>query len=244
MITCNDVHATKDGEHILRGVTFELNKGERVLLMGPNGSGKTSFAHVLMGDPSYEAKSGTVTLKTNSGTEDMLSLSVHERARKGIFLGFQHPLSVPGVSAYELLYTAYREVHPEDTEGDDIAVFEERIRDAAETVGIEAEFLSRGVNEGFSGGERKKLELVQMLVLDPAYVMLDEPDSGLDADSVKAVKSAVESLPEDTAVLIISHDPTRLKMTDFDRVLIMSEGQVAESGGAELIERVSRDGYE
>lgn len=244
MLKITDLVAAREGGMLLRGVSLTVDAGKRILLMGPNGSGKTSLARVVMGDPEYEVGSGSVELIEKDTEVDLLSLSVHERARKGIFLVFQNPVAIPGVSAYELLYSAYRQVHPEDTENQDIDRFEAKIRSAGDVVGADPDLLTRGVNEGFSGGERKMLELVQMLVMEPKHVILDEPDSGLDADSVKCVGRAVDSLSKKTGVLLISHDPSRLKMRDFDTVLIMKRGEIVQQGGNELIELVARKGYD
>lgn len=239
MIKIEELNVSRNGEHVLRNVSLEVGTGERVLLMGPNGSGKTSLARVIMGDESYEVASGSVEFMG----EDILSASIHERARRGIFVSFQDPVEVPGVSSYEFLFAAYREVHTGEKliEVDD---FEKMLLDAADVLGVEKNLLSRGVNEGFSGGEKKKLELIQMLVLDPKFVVLDEPDSGLDADSVKLVGKALDSLPDESGILLISHDPARLGMKSYDRVFVMKDGEISKEGGEELIEGVSEKGYE
>lgn len=238
------MNASKEGEEIIKDVSLEMRSGEKILLMGPNGSGKTSLSRVIMGDPSYEITKGKAELVQEKKRIDLFSLSPQERARNGIFVSFQTPVTIPGVNTYEFLYAAYREIFPEKAEKMDVSDFEKLLEDAADKLGVTMELLGRPVNEGFSGGERKKLELVQMLVLLPKYVILDEPDSGLDADTVKLVKKAVDSLPRSTAVMMISHDPARLQMKGFSRVYIMKSGTISEEGGEELITRVAKEGYE
>ena len=243
MLRIHEVSAKKDNGQIIKKISIELKPGERILLMGPNGSGKTSLSRVLMGDPLYKVTSGKIELVDEKETIDVLQLSPQERARRGIFISFQNPVPIPGVNAYEFLYAAHREIYPEVSKKMEVSEFEKLLEDAADTLGVGMELLGRAVNEGFSGGERKKLELVQMLVLRPKYVVLDEPDSGLDADTVKLVKKAVDALGNKSSVLVISHDPSRLGMKKFDQVCIMKEGAISEKGGTDLIAKVAKGGY-
>lgn len=236
----NNLKAQKEDLPILDGVTFELSVGERVLLMGPNGSGKTTLAMALLGSSGVEV-SGDVLIE-NGKKVDLLKLSITERAKAGLYIGFQLPVEIPGVSAYEMLFEAYRSISGDaPVEVDEVRGIVDKY--AAE-LGIDAEFLSRGLNEGFSGGEKKKMELLQMLVLKPKLAILDEPDSGLDADSVKYVNKALSLLGPDTGVLIISHDPRRLGLKDISRVYIIRDGKIVENGGMELIDRVGNKGYD
>ncbi len=252
MLTLKHLSAKRGDLELLRNINLEIRPATCTLMMGPNGSGKTSLVRVIVGDSQYQVVDGELMLErtySNSGEVaseniDLLQLSPHERSRRGIFVSFQHPVELPGVSSYEFLFASYKALYPE--EGKDLDVDEMRgiIENAADDLGINESMLSRGVNEGFSGGERKKLELLQMIVLQPSHIILDEPDSGLDADSVKMISRSLKLLNNAPGIFIISHDARRLGDIHFDSVCIMREGTIAEYGGDELIERVQKHGYE
>lgn len=244
MLTIDNLSAVREDIEILDKVTLSIRPASTTLLMGPNGSGKTSLARVIVGDPSYRLTGGSMKLGYGSKTEDLLPLSSHERARRGLFVSFQLPIELPGVSTYEFLFASYKAVHPDEVKDLEVDEMDSMIDAAAEKLGIPEGILMRGVNDGFSGGERKKLELLQMVVLRPRDVILDEPDSGLDADSVKLIRKALGLIEKNAGVLIISHDAPRLGDIHFDAVSIMREGTISEQGGMELIERVSRQGYD
>lgn len=244
MLEIENVTAEKEGVTVLRGVSANIGPGERVLLAGPNGSGKTSLARIVMGDSAYHVTDGRVLLDR----QDITGVPAHERARRGIFVAFQSPLEIPGVSVFEFLFSAVRErdkqVEKESVTQEahlDAGVFEETLRETAGQLGVDESLLWRGVNEGFSGGERKKLELLQAVVLRPSYVVLDEPDSGLDASSVKIIGSALDLMEPACGVLIISHDVRRTGVKSFDRVYLMGEGSVVQEGGMELVETATGD---
>lgn len=243
MIKITNLKVEVEDKLVLDGVSLNMEEGKKVLLMGPNGSGKTTLARVLLGDKQVKVVSGRITMKEESGKEmDLLKLDIDERAQRGIFVGFQHPVEIPGVGFYEFLLSAHREVLGE--EAINIDEFYKNIDQIAKTLQIEPKLASRNINEGLSGGEKKKMELLQMVVMKPKYVILDEPDSGLDADSVKIVKKAIEELEKNVSVLIISHDAKRLGMKDFDQVLVMKSGKIVKTGGNELIDEVAKKGYE
>jgi len=248
MIRIKGLTVSREGDMILRDVSMEIITGEKILLIGANGSGKTSLARVLMGDPLYTVISGSIDVVKNPGSTekvtDLLSLDVHERARRGLFVSFQVPVELPGVSAYEFLHAAYRSLHEKDAHIKDIDDLAADIDNLAKTLGISPAILHRGVNEGFSGGERKKLELLQMLILKPRYVILDEPDSGMDVDAVRKIAEVVEVLDPEVGVLLISHDAQRIGIKKFDRIFIMEKGHIGRVGGMELVEEVARKGYE
>jgi Fe-S cluster assembly ATP-binding protein len=244
MLNIENLSAAREDVEILTKVNLEVRPSSMILLMGPNGSGKTSLARVLLGDPEYRVTEGSIVLRDNDSSINFLELSVHERARKGLFVSFQIPVELPGVSTYEFLFASYRAIHHEEGKDLDVDELQGMVEEAAEKIGVPEPMLSRGVNEGFSGGERKKLELLQMVVLQPLYIILDEPDSGLDADSVKTIGTSLALLKNKPGVLIISHDAKRLGAVHFDSVCIMHKGTIAEYGGTELIERVSTQGYD
>lgn len=249
MVHIEKLSAKKGDIEILRNVTLDIRPAACTLLMGPNGSGKTSLARVLLGDPEYIVTGGKVEVYENNNNDkrkpvNLLALTPPERARNGLFVSFQNPIELPGVSTYEFLFAAYKAIYPKEKKDLDVDEMNGMIENRADELGIPLPLLSRGVNEGFSGGERKKLELLQMLVLQPKYIVLDEPDSGLDADSVKMIARALLLLDRGPGVLIISHDAKRLENVNFDSVCVMREGTIVEYDGNELIERISRTGYE
>jgi Fe-S cluster assembly ATP-binding protein len=227
------------GDHeILTGVDLTVDRGEVHALMGPNGSGKSTLANVLMGHPGFKVTDGAILLKG----EDITALPSNNRATRGMFLAFQYPEEVPGVSVVQFLRTALK-----NRDGVDYTVLELRLRvmEAMRSLGMDATFADRYLNEGFSGGERKRNEVLQLAVLQPELAVLDETDSGLDIDALRTVAEGVKGLtgPE-RGFLIITHYQRLLEHITPDRVHIFVDGKVVESGGPELAEHLENEGYE
>ncbi|HTX63551.1 MAG TPA: Fe-S cluster assembly ATPase SufC [Acidimicrobiales bacterium] len=227
------------GKEILKGVSLSLKSGELTALMGPNGSGKSTLAYALMGHPKYKVTSGTALLDG----QDLLKMTVDQRARAGLFLGFQYPQEVAGLSLSKFLWTAHMQRHtPEnaDAEGFDTA-----LKQNLSYLGMDDSLLKRSLNEGFSGGEKKRVEVLQMATLKPVFAILDEPDSGLDIDAVRAVGETVAKLHRpDAGILVITHYQRILKFVKPDRVFVMVDGAIALSGGRELAEELEAKGYD
>ncbi|MDX1691333.1 MAG: Fe-S cluster assembly ATPase SufC [Acidimicrobiia bacterium] len=231
-LAVRDLDARLGDLHILKGVDLEVPYGEVHALMGPNGSGKSTLCHAIMGKPGYEAD-GTALV----GDADVIGLPVHERARLGLFEGFQYPVEIPGVTLRELLGEIA------DATGEPDAL-RERLAEAVDRLGMER-FLERPVNEGLSGGEKKRSEMLQLLALAPRVAILDEIDSGLDIDAVREVAAGVEALRSpDRGVLVITHYSRILRYMDVDRVHIMMGGRIVKSGGPELAEELEAKGYD
>jgi Fe-S cluster assembly ATP-binding protein len=227
---------------VLRGVSLSVNAGEVHAIMGPNGSGKSTLAHVLAGRPGYQIVSGTVTFEG----KDLLTLAPEERARAGLFLGFQYPVEIPGVNNAYLLRTAVNAARrarggPELDAFDFLSVVRAKIK----LMQIDESFLSRGVNEGFSGGEKKRNEILQMLVLEPKLAVLDETDSGLDIDALKVVASGINSLrsPE-RAIVLVTHYQRLLDHVVPDFVHVLARGRIARSGDRTLALELESRGYD
>jgi Fe-S cluster assembly ATP-binding protein len=235
-LSIHNLTITRDGNEVVRGVSLELPKGELHVLMGKNGSGKSSLAAALMGHPAYVITGGTATLDG----EGLLALAPHERSRKGLFLSPQHPPEVAGVSISNFLRTALN-VRREQPMGP--VEFYALLKGKLAELGIDASFAARNLNEGFSGGERKRMELLQLAILAPQYAVLDEMDSGLDVDAVKAVAAGLAKLRTDMGVLAITHRPETLASLSPDKVYVMDGGRIVETGGPELAERISREGF-
>ena len=227
---------------ILRGVELKLSRGEIHAIMGPNGSGKSTLAKVLAGHPSYEVTEGEVLYNG----KDLLELKPDERARQGIFLAFQYPIEIPGVSIANFLRTAMQ-AHLEDGEEVDLFEFQDELLDRMELLEVDLSFAERPVNDGFSGGEKKRNEILQMAVLRPKLAVMDETDSGLDIDALQVVAKGVKKLhqedPEMT-ILIITHYQRLLNYIQPDHVHVMVGGQIVRSGGPELAEDLESAGYE
>ncbi len=233
-----DLKVEADGTELLHGVDLELDLGDTVALMGPNGSGKSTLAYTLAGHPAYEVTGGTMTF---AGTE-LNDLTPDERARLGVFLAMQYPVEVPGVSLTNFLRTALNAVTGEDVP---IRDFMARLRAEMEELGIHESFLQRSVNEGFSGGEKKRFEILQAALLRPKLAVLDETDSGLDVDALKIVSEGINRLRgKDLGVLIITHYTRILRYVQPDRVHVMVDGRIAASGGPELADQLEARGYE
>jgi Fe-S cluster assembly ATP-binding protein len=230
------------GTEILKGIDLKVEPGKVHALMGPNGSGKSTLAFAMAGHPAYHIEAGSVTL---DGT-DLLALSADKRARAGLFLSFQYPAAIPGVSVANFIRTARMAVRPDDLPP---AKFRKMIYEKLEVLGMDPAFLSRYVNDGFSGGEKKRLEMLQLAILAPKYAVLDETDSGLDVDALQAVGASIEALRateegRETGFLIITHYPRILRHVPADVVHIMLDGRIVKTGGADLAERIEREGYD
>src|ERR1700736_2427286 len=242
LLSIDDLHVTVDGKHILNGLTLEVGAGEVHAIMGPNGSGKSTLAHVLAGRPGYEITAGTVLYQGR----DLLGLAPEERARAGLFLGFQYPVEIPGVNNVYLLKAAVNAVRkPRGQPEVDAFEFLGLVRDKMKLMHMEDSFLSRGVNEGFSGGEKKRNEILQMLVLEPKLAILDETDSGLDIDALKVVAAGVNSQrsPERACVLV-THYQRLLEYVVPDFVHVLVRGRIARSGDRTLALELERRGYD
>jgi Fe-S cluster assembly ATP-binding protein len=238
-----DLHvsvSTEDGpKEILKGVTLTINGGETHAIMGPNGSGKSTLAYSIAGHPKYTITSGTVTLDG----QDVLAMTVDQRARAGLFLAMQYPVEVPGVSVANFLRTAKTAI---DGEAPKLRTWVKDVNTALSNLDLDATFSQRSVNEGFSGGEKKRHEIAQLELLDPKVAILDETDSGLDIDALKVVSEGVNRFKEsgDKGVLLITHYTRILRYIKPDFVHVFVAGKVAESGGSELAEELESTGYD
>lgn len=243
-IVISNLYAGIDGNEILRGVDLTVNQGEVHALMGPNGTGKSTLAYVLMGHPKYKVTEGEVIFKGIN----VLDLKPDERSRMGLFLAFQYPVAIPGVSVANFLRTAVnarRKVdHPED-KGIPIPEFRTMLKAKMDLLKMDHAFAGRYLNDGFSGGEKKKAEILQMAALEPEIAILDETDSGLDIDALRVVSDGVNALRgEDLGVLVITHYQRILNYIKPDYVHIMLDGRIVESGGPELALTLEEQGYE
>ena len=238
LLQITDLHVSVDGTEILKGVNLTIGHGETHAIMGPNGSGKSTLAYVLMGHPAYEITQGTVRYKG----EDIVDMAPEARGQAGMFLGFQYPEEIPGVSVVNFLRTALS-----NREGTDYTVLELRLKvaDAMTDLGMDASFADRYLNEGFSGGERKRNEVLQMAVLEPDLAVLDETDSGLDIDALRIVAEGVERLRNDNrGFLIITHYQRMLDYITPDFVHVFVDGRIAKSGDASLADSIETAGYD
>src|SRR5215471_18080050 len=241
MIEINNLHVNVEGREILKGLDLALPQGEVHAIMGPNGSGKSTLAYVLAGKGEYEVTAGTVTWKGR----DLLAMSPSERAVSGVFLAFQYPMEIPGVATMTFLRTAVNAVRKARGEAElstpDFLGF---VRKKAKLLKIDPEMLKRPLNVGFSGGEKKRNEILQMALLEPALCVMDETDSGLDIDAVRIVAEGVNALrAPDRAMLVITHYQRLLNYIVPDRVHVLSDGRVARSGGPELALELEESGY-
>ena len=242
ILSVRNLHASVDGTEILKGVNFEVKAGEVHAIMGLNGSGKSTFSKVLAGHPDYEVTAGEVVFQGSN----LLDLEPHERANSGVFLAFQYPLEIPGVSNRDFLrvaYNAHRKARGE--EEIDVFDFDDLVEERSEIVKMDVSFLDRSVNEGFSGGEKKRNEILQMALLEPTLAILDETDSGLDIDALKTVSEGVNQLstPENASVLI-THYQRLLNYIVPDYVHVMAQGQIVKTGGKELAQELETRGYD
>ncbi|GGM66747.1 ABC transporter ATP-binding protein [Thermogymnomonas acidicola] len=234
-----DLRATVENKEILKGVNLTVRGGEIHALMGPNGAGKTTLGSVLIGHPSYQVTGGQILLDG----KDITYATPEERARAGLFLAFQNPISIPGVKISTFLRTAFKQLHPEDKTG--VNEFFDNVKKHLKKVGLDESFLSRAVNDGFSGGERKRFEILQMIILRPKIVVLDEIDSGLDVDALKLVADEIrEYYSQDVGFLIITHYQRILKNIEPEFVHVLIDGRIVKDGDKELSLKIEEEGYD
>ena len=247
VLEIKDLHVTREGKEILKGVNLKTGPGEVHAIMGPNGSGKSTLAYTLLGHPKYKVTQGDILIDGKS----ILGLKADERAKKGLFLGFQYPTEVSGVGFSHFLRTAYNSLS-KALEGDDREVFitvrefQKYLKENLKKVGLKEEFLSRYLNEGFSGGEKKRAEVLQMAVLKPKISILDEPDSGLDIDAIQSVAKAISQVSgKEATTIIITHYARILKYLDkLDFVHVFSDGKILLTGDATLADKLEAEGYD
>ncbi|AOL93494.1 Fe-S cluster assembly ATPase SufC [Porphyrobacter sp. LM 6] len=243
MLTITDLHASVGDKPILKGLSLHIPAGEVHAIMGPNGAGKSTLSNVLGGKPGYEVTAGSVEFRG----QDLLALEPHERAAAGLFLGFQYPVEIPGVSNVQFLreaLNAQRKARGEEPLSG--GEFLKLAKDKAALLKMDMEMLKRQVNVGFSGGEKKRAEMVQMGILDPAFAVLDETDSGLDIDALRIVGAGINAIMRspDKAVLLITHYQRLLDVVAPDKVSILAGGRIVETGGPELALRLEAEGYD
>jgi Fe-S cluster assembly ATP-binding protein len=242
MLSIKNLHATVGGTEILKGLTLDVPAGQVHAIMGPNGAGKSTLSYVLTGRQGYDVTAGTATLDG----EDLLALEPNERAARGVFLSFQYPLEIPGVPALTFVRTALnsqRKARGEPEMG--APEFLRLAREKAASLKIDFDMLKRSLNVGFSGGEKKRMEILQMAILSPRFLILDETDSGLDIDALRIVADGVNAMRSpDRAMLVITHYQRLLDYIKPDRVHVLAGGRIAASGGPELAHELEREGYD
>ncbi len=246
MLQISDLHAKIENNEILKGLDLKVNPGEVHAIMGPNGSGKSTLAKVISGHPSYEVTSGKVEYEVNFKHKDLLEMDPDERAKEGVFLAFQYPVEVPGVSNSEFLRASFNSIcrHQGIDEMDPLD-FEDFLKEKIDFLKINPNFSQRQVNVDFSGGEKKRNEILQMAVLSPRLAVLDETDSGLDVDSLRLVAEGVNKLRSpDNAFVVITHYQRILNYIVPDFVHVLFEGKIVKSGGKELAEEIEQRGFD
>lgn len=230
----------KDGAEILRGLNLSIPKGEVHAVMGPNGSGKSTLSKVLCGHPDYEVTAGKVSLDG----QDLFAMSVDERSRAGLFMAFQYPIEIPGVSMANFMRAAMQARMPKGEELDAVA-FYKQIRGHMKYLGMDPKFTARAVNEGFSGGEKKRNDILQMMMLEPSYAILDETDSGLDVDALRIVSDGVNAMRAPfRSFMIITHYKRLLDYIRPDVVHVLAKGRIVKSAGYELVDFIDQNGYD
>jgi len=237
-----NLYVAVEGKEILKGITLTLEEGKVQALMGPNGSGKSTLAQVLMGHPKYEVTQGKILLNG----EDITEAAPDERARKGLFLSFQYPKEIAGVSLSNFLRAAYNALREKRQEKKlSVVEFYRLLQEKMKVLQVDPAFGSRSVNEGFSGGEKKKAEILQLLVLEPRFAILDETDSGLDVDSLRIVAEGINTIKgPQRGILLITHYHRILDYVTPDVVHVMKEGQIVKTGGKELARQIETEGFE
>jgi len=238
MLSLNNLHITADNKEIVKGVTLNVPAGEVHVIMGPNGSGKSTLANTIMGHPKYTVTTGTITFNN----KDITQARPDERARAGLFLSMQYPPSIAGVTISQFLRAAYNATH---TPAFSVMEFNKVLREKIDELEIDRSFIKRNINEGFSGGEKKRIEILQLLVLEPRFAILDETDSGLDVDALKVVMNGVKQFATPKrGVFIITHYARLLEFLKPNAVHIMREGNIVRTDGAELALEIEKKGFE
>ncbi len=240
ILEIKNLHAEVEGREILKGINLKIKTGEIHAIMGPNGSGKSTLTHVIMGHPNYKVTKGDILFNGKS----ILDLEPEERAKLGLFLAFQYPLAIPGVKTLDFLRTAVNNIRK--ARGENIVsypMFINEFKASLQKLGLDSQFMYRYLNDGFSGGEKKRFEIVQMLLLKPKMVILDEVDSGLDIDSIRAVANTVNEIASQVGLLIITHYKRILDYITPDYVHVMIDGKIVKSGGHELAQTLEKKGY-
>lgn len=246
MIEIKNLHAEVDGNSILNGISLTVKPGEVHAIMGPNGSGKSTLSKVIAGHPSYEVTKGEIKFDINMQATDLLELEAYERAKEGIFLGFQYPVEIPGVSNFTFLHESFNELcKHQGAETMSEEEFRDFLKQKLELLEFDASYLDRSVNEGFSGGEKKKNEILQMAVLNPRLSLLDETDSGLDIDALKIVAKGVNSLKNKfNATILVTHYQRLLDYIVPDYVHVLHKGKIIKTGDKSLALELEEKGYD
>lgn len=239
LLTINNLTTSADDKTILRDLNLKINSGETHILMGPNGAGKSTLGNVILGNPQYTVDKGSIIWED----EDITTLRTDERAKKGMFMSFQSPIEIPGISISQFIRTA---MEANSTQKIRFKDFRAKINEAIKTLNINPNWINRELNVGFSGGERKKIEMLQLLMLQPKFAILDETDSGLDVDAVKTVSQGIEAFQKEDnhSLLIITHNSKILQYLDIDYVHIIVNGTIIKTGNASLIKLINEQGYE
>lgn len=237
LLSINNLDVSAEEKAILKNLNLQINEGETHVLMGPNGAGKSTLGNVIMGNPQYTVNNGSITLHD----EDITEARTDERAQKGLFLSFQSPIEIPGISISQFIRTAM-----ETKEKIRLKAFRDKLKATIKTLDMNEQWINRELNVGFSGGERKKIEMLQLLMLEPKLAILDETDSGLDVDAVKTVSKGIKKFQEDgnRSLLIITHNSKILEYLKIDYVHIIINGTIVKTGDASLIKTINEQGYE
>ncbi len=251
MLKLKNIAVKVEDKLIVDPISLKIKPGQIHAMMGPNGSGKSSLAQALAGHPNYDLVTKDQS-ELNLGQAELLDLDVQQRSKAGLFLGVQNPPEVPGLRVLSFLWEAYQnqfahnQYRDQEPEFNSLVEFNQYLRELAEEVGLSQDFVNRGLNEGFSGGEKKKLEMLQLLILKPQYAILDEIDSGLDLDAVKSVAVQIRKLAKEEKIgfLIISHNPSLFRVIEPDSAHVMIDGQIVASNGTKLIAKLKKYGYQ
>lgn len=235
-----DLTVNINGKTVLQDINLRVEKGKLTVIMGPNGSGKTSLAYTIMGHPSYRVVKGKILLEG----EDITDKSPDERANKGLFLVFQNPVEIPGVNLVTLLTAVLNKRSGKTDLTEPLPELREKIAIEARMIGLKEDLLERDLNVGFSGGEKKRSEVLQAKILRPKYIIMDEPDSGLDVDGVRIIADVIrEMISTGSSVILITHYPRVLQYIDPDKVVVLYRGRIVATGGKELVEKIDKEGY-
>jgi Fe-S cluster assembly ATP-binding protein len=239
-----NLHVSAGGAKILKGIDLAVSAGEVHALMGPNGSGKSTLSQVIMGSPSFEVSEGRIFIDG----DDLTNLAPEERARQGLFLAFQYPVEVPGVGLFNFLRIAFNSLHPDKQLG--VKDFRDLLKKKLALLKMDEKFLQRNLNEGFSGGEKKRAEILQLMVLEPKFALLDETDSGLDIDSLKIVSMGLSRIMAERqrsghplGILLITHYQRILEYVRPDKISVLLQGRIVDAGGPELAQKLEENGY-